>query len=170
VKIIIKGDRNTGKTRYIIFIILKSLFKRLQGQLFTESYIPTEKISTANVNWNYKNSSDIIKVDVWYLYNLKKRDVVDEAKEKKTNEEVEFDEKNGKDKLNKKVDSFRIDTNKIREGSHQLSFLDASLIDVYKNTHCVFLIFDITKNWTFEYVKKEVPKVPLSIEICILVR
>ncbi len=44
-KVVIRGDRNVGKT---------CLIKRLQGQNFTEAYIPSESITTAHIHWNYK--------------------------------------------------------------------------------------------------------------------
>ena len=44
-KIILKGDRNTGKT---------TLFHRLNGKPFRDEYIPTQEIQVTNVNWNYQ--------------------------------------------------------------------------------------------------------------------
>ena len=46
--------------------------------------------------------------------------------------------------------------------------LDAQFIDVYKNTNGVILVFDLTKNWTFEYVEKEIENIPKNIPILFL--
>lgn len=46
--------------------------------------------------------------------------------------------------------------------------LDAEFLDVYKQTHGVIIIFDITKPWTFEYTKKELEKVPSNIPVLVL--
>jgi GTPase SAR1 family protein len=46
--------------------------------------------------------------------------------------------------------------------------LDAEFLDVYKGTHGVILMLDITKNWTFEYVQKELPKISTEIPVLIL--
>lgn len=126
-KIVIRGDRNTGKS---------GLLARLQGKPFQEHYIPTEEIQVASINWSYKNTEDIVKVEVW--------DVVDVAKKRK-----------------------KLDGLKMAEEAEQPG-LDAEFIDVYKGTHGAVLVLDITKLWTFDYVKKECEKVPSHIPILIL--
>jgi len=128
-KMVIRGDKNTGKT---------CLLARLQGQPFIEVYNSTEEIQVASINWSYKNTEDVVKVEVW--------DVVDVAKKRKKLSGL---------KLADDADEFE-------------TGLDASFIDVYKGCHGAILVFDITKPWTFDYVKKEIPNIPSSIPILIL--
>ncbi|CAB3237178.1 unnamed protein product [Arctia plantaginis] len=65
-KILIKGDRNVGKS---------CLLQRLQGGPFIEEYVPTDQIQVAPIHWTYKNSDYIVKVEVW--------EVVDKGRTKK---------------------------------------------------------------------------------------
>lgn len=135
-KVIIKGDRNVGKT---------CLFNRLQGKKFIEDYIPTNEIQVTSIHWNYKATDDIVKVEVW--------DVVDRGKKKK--------QLNDKLKLATDV----ADNNNILDDQPAL---DAEFLDVYKGTNGVILMMDITKSWTFDYVQKELPKIPDHIPVIIL--
>ena len=49
-KIVIKGDRNSGKS---------CLFQRLQGKAFDEAYIPTDEIQVSSILWSYKGMRNI---------------------------------------------------------------------------------------------------------------
>ncbi|XP_065575678.1 rab-like protein 6 isoform X2 [Artemia franciscana] len=129
-KIIIKGDRNVGKT---------SLFTRLQGGSFIDEYTATPEIQVASIHWSYKATDDVIKVDIW--------DIVDKGKKTKPKDGLKLD-----------LDSTQ------EEGVA----LDAEFLDVYKGTAGVIMIFDMTKKWTFEYIERELPKVPDHIPVLIL--
>ncbi|KAK2588056.1 hypothetical protein KPH14_004123 [Odynerus spinipes] len=131
-KIIIKGDRNVGKT---------CLFHRLQGQKFVEEYIPTEEIQVASIQWNYKATDDIVKVEVW--------DVVDRGRRRR------------------KLEGLKMD-NSTTENVIEEPALDAEFLDVYKGTNGVIIMMDITKTWTFDYVQRELPKIPSHIPVIVL--
>ncbi|XP_067868930.1 rab-like protein 6 isoform X2 [Heterodontus francisci] len=130
-KILIRGDRNTGKT---------TLWHRLQGKKFVEQYVPTQEIQVTSIHWSYKTTDDIVKVEVW--------DIVDKGKSRK------------------KGDGLKLE-NDPQESDAELA-LDAEFLDVYKNCNGVIMMFDITKQWTFSYIMKELPKVPDHIPVCVL--
>uniref|UniRef100_A0A8C4R7Z6 RAB, member RAS oncogene family-like 6b n=1 Tax=Eptatretus burgeri TaxID=7764 RepID=A0A8C4R7Z6_EPTBU len=130
-KIVIRGDRNTGKT---------ALWQRLQGQRFAEEYLPTQEIQVACIQWNYKATDDIVKVEVW--------DVVDKGRSRKVGDCLKLE-------------------NDPPEAEPDMA-LDAQSIDVYKDCHGVIVMFDITKQWTYSYVEREIPRIPWHIPVCVL--
>ncbi|XP_026176733.1 rab-like protein 6 isoform X2 [Mastacembelus armatus] len=129
-KIVIRGDRNTGKS---------TLWHRLQGKKFVEEYIPTQEIQVTSIHWNYKTTDDVVKVEVW--------DVVDKGKGKRRGDNLKLE-------------------NEPQESDEVA--LDAEFLDVYKNCNGVIMMFDITKQWTFNYILRELPKVPTHVPVCVL--
>ncbi|XP_055080145.1 rab-like protein 6 isoform X1 [Periophthalmus magnuspinnatus] len=137
-KIVIRGDRNTGKS---------TLWHRLQGKKFVEEYIPTQEIQATSIHWNYKTTDDVVKVEVW--------DVVDKG------QKYPLPEGKGK----KRGDNLKLE-NEPQESDEVA--LDAEFLDVYKNCNGVIMMFDITKQWTFNYIMRELPKVPTHVPVCVL--
>lgn len=142
-KIVIKGDYNVGKT---------CLWLRLQGQQFNEQYESSDEIKVANINWNYRGAEDVVKVEVW--------DVVDRSKKKR----------NLLQQAAASTTSLKLDNNDISSGPKLPveASLDAEFIDVYKNTNGCIIVYDITKQWTWEYVERELPKIPAHIPILVI--
>ena len=74
-KVVIRGDRNTGKSALLARLQVRSHFTmllkhentlnlKIQGRPFLEEYQATEEIQVASINWSYKNTEDIVKVFV----------------------------------------------------------------------------------------------------------
>ncbi|XP_076454482.1 rab-like protein 6 [Babylonia areolata] len=97
-------------------------------------------LQVASIQWNYRATDDVVKVEVW--------DVVDKGKKRR-----------------------KLEGLKLGNEEHPVMeepCLDAEFLDVYKGTHGVIFVFDITKQWTFSYVEREVEKVPHHIPVLIL--
>ncbi|XP_068461205.1 rab-like protein 6 isoform X2 [Clinocottus analis] len=139
-KIVIRGDRNTGKS---------TLWHRLQGKKFVEEYLPTQEIQATSIHWNYKTTDDVVKVEVW--------DVVDKGQKYPLPEGVGKGKKRGE---NLKLENEPQESDEVA--------LDAEFLDVYKNCNGVIMMFDITKQWTFNYILRELPKVPTHVPVCVL--
>ncbi|KAK9523104.1 hypothetical protein VZT92_019527 [Zoarces viviparus] len=139
-KIVIRGDRNTGKS---------TLWHRLQGKKFVEEYLPTQEIQATSIHWNYKTTDDVVKVEVW--------DVVDKGQKYPLPEGVGKGKRRGE---NLKLENEPQESDEVA--------LDAEFLDVYKNCNGVIMMFDITKQWTFNYILRELPKVPTHVPVCVL--
>ncbi|XP_016136153.1 rab-like protein 6 [Sinocyclocheilus grahami] len=95
-------------------------------------------------------TDDVVKVEVW--------DVVDKGQKLPLPEGV------GKGK--RRGENLKLE-NEPQESETEMA-LDAEFLDVYKNCNGVILMFDITKQWTFNYILRELPKVPTHIPVCVL--
>lgn len=156
-RVIIRGDRNTGKTQ---------LWNRMQGKGFSAAYLPTPQIQTATIDWNHKTASEVIKVEVW--------DVVDRGLQNGAENDDDNDSNNSVDET--KLDNAirgAVEKKKIKKGLHSsgrgtaaaqqqqgenftVGTLDATMVDVMRGTSGVIFMFDMTKRWTWEYIQKDI--------------
>ena len=54
-------------------------------------------------------------------------------------------------------------------GSHSVITRDAKTINVFRGAHAVVLMVDPQKKWTFDYAQRELPKIPSSISVLLVV-
>ncbi|BHF69909.1 Rab-like protein 6 [Sparganum proliferum] len=136
-KLVIRGDRRTGKT---------ALFTRLKGEPFSPDYTATDEIQVACILWGYKETDEVVKVEVW--------DVVDKGKPRNLTQGSRLP---------------RYARKLMKEAQPPPSAcLDSTFIDVYKGASGVLLIFDMTKRSSFEYVRRELPRVPSTLPVLVL--
>ncbi|CAG8523580.1 11450_t:CDS:10 [Acaulospora colombiana] len=132
---------------------------RLQGEGFIREYTPTPQIQVANIQWNYNQTNDIIKVEIW--------DVVDKSINPSTVSKRPDVLDNGL-----KIENSQATPTSPRPLISQIPpdqlTLDAATINVYRNTHGVILMFDMTKSWTFDYAVKALQEMPENVAVIIL--
>ena len=117
-----------------------NLIRRLQAKEFVKTHEKTKEIQVSRIKWSSSVSkSDIVKVEVW--------DIVDEA--------IADDEK-------------KTTTVPADQGSHKIMPLDASTVDVYKNTDVAIFMIDPFRRESFEYVTSSISKVPSSVLVVLL--
>jgi GTPase SAR1 family protein len=95
------------------------------------------------------DTNDIIKVEIW--------DVIDKAHNKH----------NTSDDIGIKLEH-HAPQQKVIQPKQDMG-LDASTVNVYRNTHAALFLFDVTKPWTFDYVNNELSHVPESLSVLVLV-
>jgi hypothetical protein len=104
------------------------------------------------------DSNDIVKIEVW--------DVVDKAHNKNKASEskgIKLEHKTSE------TDVASPPPPTEQEVDSSIG-LDATTVNVYRNTHGAILLFDITKPWTFDYVNKELENVPETMAVLVLVK
>ncbi|CAH1765317.1 2704_t:CDS:2 [Entrophospora sp. SA101] len=130
---------------------------RLQGEVFSKEYLSTPQIQVANIQWDYIHTNDVIKVEIW--------DVVDKGINSTVERSITSDTSLKID--NNQVSALSSSNSRVNLPPEQLT-LDAATIDVYRNTHGIILMFDITKSWTFDYAIKKLESIPDSMTVLLL--
>eukprot|EP01134_Creolimax_fragrantissima_P005062 CFRG5062T1 len=153
--IVVRGDNNVGKS---------TLLRRLQGKDFNHKYIPTPQIEATTIGWNYNKTEELVKVEVW--------DVVDHARVRAYHHpnslKLHNDVENSNPKQSSEDISHSSNATADRGRGFSHTFCDAQFVNVYKDTHAVIFMLDITKPWTFLYVQRNAAQVPVHIPVLLL--
>lgn len=157
-RVVIKGDTRVGKT---------ALFRRLEGFEFDENYKPTENLTVTSINWNYKATDDVVKIDLW--------EAIDPIWRKNNNAiDLKVDNNESPEPETSHIDTpqFKLPSNNIKnpipESAKQSLAELSENIDFYKGTDAALLVLDMTKLWTFKYIQSELPKVPNHIPVLVI--
>uniref|UniRef100_A0A7S3H1L3 Uncharacterized protein n=2 Tax=Spumella elongata TaxID=89044 RepID=A0A7S3H1L3_9STRA len=147
-KVLLCGERGAGKTM---------LWRRLQGQPFSYEHESTAEIQSATINWTSPLSSrtaagkdDVVKVEVW--------DVVDRA--------IVVDKPSSESVAAEMVYNL---TGEAEEGRHSIVPLDASIVDIYKDSHAVIFMINPFDRQSLQYVKDKYPQVPGHVSVLLIV-
>lgn len=108
------------------------------------------------------DSNDIVKIEVW--------DVVDKAHNKNKSSEskgIKLEHKTSETDV--ASPTAPLPPSSEHEADDSMG-LDASTVNVYRNTHGAILLFDTTKPWTFDYVNKKLENVPETMAVLVLVK
>lgn len=106
------------------------------------------------------DSNDIIKIEVW--------DVVDKAHNNK-NTSTESGIKLEHNAQPKQEQQQQPQQQQPSSTESQQLGLDASTVNVYRNTHAVIFLFDVSKQWTFDYVNNQLADVPEALSVLVIV-
>ncbi|RKP34995.1 hypothetical protein BJ085DRAFT_33145 [Dimargaris cristalligena] len=134
-KIIIRGDTITGKT---------TLYHHLQNLPPPPEYEPTSEIGISHIKWDRQEDQMRVKAEIW--------DVVDRSPaRRKLSHHLKLTNSPAQDpsSASPTADQPPADVG-----------LDAETVNVYSNTNCVLVLFDLSKRWTFEYALAELQRIP----------
>ena len=112
-KVLLRGSRCSGKT---------ALLNVLEGSSFPETYVPTNGIQSAYIDWNYKASEDVVLVEAW--------DVVDKGIPETVLKSTLVKPQSSLTNLGSKKDDEYV----------TLPVADATTLDVYQHTNAVVVI------------------------------
>lgn len=182
-KVVIKGDNKVGKT---------SLFLRLKGYGFQAQYNPTETLNVTSIDWSYKATDDVVKIDLWETVDSASKKNVNFVDLKLENNNIDESSKNSSvNDVHQTIDNSTIPSSKviitstelyprsngsnnhnvtspIPESARQSLAELSENFDVYKGANAVLLMMDMTKTWTFKYVQNELPRIPKHIPVLVI--
>lgn len=161
-KVVIKGDARVGKS---------SLFLRLKGYGFDDQYNPTETLNVTSINWNYKATDDIVKIDLWEAIDSTTKRTINYVDLKLDSNEKPIDGGSNGTPRTTVITNTNLTQNGVgaipESAKQSLAELRENL-DVYKGANAVLLVMDMTKSWTFKYIQNELPNVPDNIPVLIV--